>query len=142
MLIFVQDLSWRLQHGDAVEDSVRCNMATVRASELENLPPHTFNLYEPNCAVSEESDEKLPASEAQRPHGPLAIGLASDTYSGIFVLPSVHQSKMGISKLFDFGFQHIDIWRSEPMSLAQVGGLLTGSRTSACMMPGASNKLI
>ena len=26
-----------------------------------------------------------------------------------------------ISKLLDFGFQHIDIWRSEPMSLAQVG---------------------
>ncbi len=28
---------------------------------------------------------------------------------------------MGWTKLLDFGFEHIDIWRSEPMSLAQVG---------------------
>ena len=29
---------------------------------------------------------------------------------------------MGVlNKLIDFGFEHIDIWRSEPMSLAQVG---------------------
>jgi len=36
---------------------------------------------------------------------------------------------MGVlNKLLDFGFDHIDIWRSEPMSLAQVGSF-HGSRS-------------
>lgn len=33
----------------------------------------------------------------------------------------VNQRKMAMQKLLDFGFNHIDIWRSEPMTLAQVG---------------------
>lgn len=33
-----------------------------------------------------------------------------------------------MDKLLDFGFQHIDLWRSEPMELVQVRGLMVDWR--------------
>lgn len=47
---------------------------------------------------------------------------------------------MGVlNKLIDFGFEHIDIWRSEPMSLAQVGSFhgsqsIKGPPTHPCIL--------